>query len=716
MFQLDDGYNHCIFCNEIVGEIGFHILLSRQHHRNITKSKNKIRRALKLRKNSIYCDICHEDIVNVKEHKKRPSHKMNVKQKVFELTKNEKFKPVNYQFKKNSFENIILCQVCNIVVPEGNIEKHLNDSKHDSKYKALLKANSIVKTEGIINCEVCQFTMFPTQEINHIFSKKHINNLKSFTFETPKIVLQVAENLSPLDVPGHSSTSKWKFVESSDKVDDCDSLCSSLHSLTTIEDIYDLVMENDKAKDADSDTESIESTIDGDSDTESMNSKDPTQNIYDLDKQNNKAIDADSDTECIDSKDNINVDILFKQYFCDFLQHKQSVAKHKSNSEQMSSSVNSKDENQIDIQNTLSNLKPRLLPGNVNAGSNKLPFHTCAICNVNVPNNAFSIEEHETGNYHKQKAVSLESNDASEGKEYTCSVCNVIVPNTLDNIRSHENGIKHQRKLNELNKEQSYLCTVCNVSIPNNTDNVRTHEMGFLHRQKLNELRQTKDTEINQQHHLCTICNIVVPNNSKNIKSHEMGALHAQKLNEVTQTNKKAHKCTICNVFVPNNSKNIRSHEMGSLHAQELNKVSQINKKAHECTICNVYIPNNSKNIRSHEMGVLHVQNLDKVTKTKDKKLDEVTKTKDAKMKKQPYKCTICNVELLQHNIKIHEKCKLHRQKLQQLMEISKIETPKNVTADFCQICNVKIPTGANNKSIHEKGNPHKSNLLKLGL
>lgn len=130
-----------------------------------------------------YCIFCQEQIIDttVRIHKNKQRHRINVDEKLFELTQCEKFKPINHHFSRDDLE--ISCQVCQVTVPAANLDEHLNSSVHDIKFKTLLKGNKMIKTKNIIQCKVCNCIVLQVYEIKHTLSSKHIINLRRFNSE-----------------------------------------------------------------------------------------------------------------------------------------------------------------------------------------------------------------------------------------------------------------------------------------------------------------------------------------------------------------------------------------------------------------------------------------------------------------------------------------------------------------------------------------------------
>lgn len=702
---MSDGYNHCILCNEIVGEIGFHILISKQHKKRVAKSKNKIKKSLKLSKNAKYCEICLEYVDNVKEHKKRPSHEMKVDEKVFDLTKNERFKPINYQLRRNESDNTISCRVCEIIIADDNIEEHLNDSEHVTKYKALLKSNNVVKTGDMIQCTVCNSTMYPTREIHHILSKKHLASihripqdvLKETNICENKSFNMITENQSLSDTPGPSCTNKWQLevmdnhsVESSN-TDDHDTQSGSFHSLANIE-----------------------------------------RNFYDLEEESGVIANItaeDIESECTEAETYLGVDLLFKQCFCDICNiylplDKNIISEHKSNIQHRKAL----DKHGIFL-SAYQLVYIKVSKGTSNRTST--PWW-CLVCS-SATNNPY---KHVLEANHKLKydeLLSAHSLIKQNFKLFFCNVCDSFVQMSeeLQHINFNATHIKHmidKKRMSTLtatnNQQQQQLsndiydvscspdpvAATCSVVTSNIEDKSRMdieHTLSDPKSNKKHKKNAVKHNVDSNMHYTCAVCNVTLMNTLDNIISHEMYSEHQRKLNELNTTKNtetiKPHECTICNVVVPNTTADIRLHETGGMH-KEFKKMltkpnKEIKKQPYKCTVCNILIPNNSDNVRTHEISSFHKQNL---IETKSKKNNKINKQK-------PHKCELCNVEVSRRNMLQHMNTPLHKRKCIEIIG----KTNKD-GADICKICNVSIPHGANNVNIHENGYLHQKNLKKI--
>lgn len=165
-------------------------------------------------------------------------------------------------------------------------------------------------------------------------------------------------------------------------------------------------------------------------------------------------------------------------------------------------------ESKIDVKNTFSDLKPRLLSESDINDSEKSPLYFCTFCKVDIENNDFNIKQHVAGNTHMQNAKLLDIEEKSKEREYASSVHNI--PSDLDNRTSHEVGNKHVLKYTSGDrwievKSQPHTRTISDNNF-------------FSH--------NAKSFQQNMDQYFCRICRVQVPNNPHNIESHDNGKLH----------------------------------------------------------------------------------------------------------------------------------------------------------------------------------------------
>ncbi|XP_068627231.1 putative leucine-rich repeat-containing protein DDB_G0290503 isoform X2 [Battus philenor] len=582
------------------------------------------------------CDVCNivMHASNLLAHAAGKRHKNNERHSI------------HYLMHKSPDEDFFSCEICETHVNLKEIQRHLADSEHTYKYRALLSQNEISKIEDqVLFCDPCLMFMTKGNEVDHVRSNRHKAALKPKVHSCPQseqvTSMKTEEKEPEISFSAVSSSTRSNNRKLYDPYDqsqerDMDSGDESyMHgrkqsSVSILAQRRKEIMrlrgitgtgEKIQIQDDNVQNNTLEICLVAES-SKRIDNKESDRPVKSTVLKVKTKIDKSTCTEIVyDEETENSIRDLKTRVF--EVQSKLKEVLYTKPPEQLmevmygGSGVACKlcktilrnDELNIGFHiNDLKHKKTESKVYEINKLRKKGDAFYCELCTEDIPagkqfvhmecdthKNNFLKEKHQVSNVTAAKCTTHDNNANDVDNDHD-------KPSTSKNNKSEK--CKRYELIHDV-KSDELRCQFCEVTVPNTASSINKHIRSFSHYNQKEIFLTVNDIVRNRNLLVCVLCSHEFAETY--LFNHVKEEMHLELIGVKKSPETINDFCLICGVSIGEKF-NMYDHSITQQHLINYREV--MIEERYECEVCNVFMTNNKKRIQKHEAGPHHIKSL----------------------------------------------------------------------------------------------------------